>query len=154
MHGETSLKVFRQGAKGVPKLPVMLFSAKREAAHDRSQTLNSQLVGEEGLEPSIPCGQRILSPSCIPIPPLARAEKPAEYAFYGAIVKVRRELGKVPQGPPGRHKKWRRHPESNREYVALQATALPFGYAASPKRNFSQHARDKSICGVWCVSAI
>ena len=29
------------------------------------------MVGEEGLEPSRPCGQRILSPSCLPIPPLA-----------------------------------------------------------------------------------
>lgn len=31
------------------------------------------MVGEEGLEPSRCCHQRILSPSRIPIPPLARS---------------------------------------------------------------------------------
>lgn len=29
------------------------------------------MVGEAGIEPAWPCGQRILSPSCMPIPPLA-----------------------------------------------------------------------------------
>jgi hypothetical protein len=33
------------------------------------------VVPEEGLEPSCPCGQRILSPSCLPIPPLGLATK-------------------------------------------------------------------------------
>ena len=30
------------------------------------------MVGEAGIEPARACAQRILSPSCIPIPPLAR----------------------------------------------------------------------------------
>lgn len=30
-------------------------------------------VGEAGIEPAWPYGQRILSPSCIPIPPLAHS---------------------------------------------------------------------------------
>ncbi len=58
-------------------------------------------MGEEGLEPSWPYGQRILSPSCLPIPPLAHDKDI-----------------------------WRRHPDSNRGMEALQASALPLGHAA------------------------
>ena len=57
------------------------------------------VVGEEGLEPSSPFGQRILSPSCLPIPPLALER--------------------------GVTKEWRRHPDLNREYTVLQTAALP-----------------------------
>ncbi len=60
-----------------------------------------RMVGEAGIEPASPFGERILSPSCMPIPPLARKEN------------------------------WRRHPDSNRGIKALQASALPLGYAAS-----------------------
>lgn len=34
----------------------------------------NRLVGEAGIEPAPPSGERILSPSCMPIPPLARGE--------------------------------------------------------------------------------
>lgn len=34
--------------------------------------------------------------------------------------------------------------------MALQATALPFGYAASCKPNSIQHMRGKSTCGLRC----
>ena len=36
-------------------------------------------MGGEGLEPSQPCGHRILSPTCIPIPP------PAQKKDFGYI---------------------------------------------------------------------
>ncbi len=75
-----------------------------------------RLVGEEGVEPSIPHGQRILSPPCMPF-----HHSPEKKPVATGVV-FRRNASK---------KSWRRHPESNREYKVLQTFALPFGYTAS-----------------------
>ena len=32
-------------------------------------------IAPDGLEPSLPCGKGILSPSCLPIPPRGRAKR-------------------------------------------------------------------------------
>lgn len=55
------------------------------------------MVGEAGIEPASPHGERILSPSCMPIPPLARrnAESPAENAGKDLYkqVRVKKRIG-------------------------------------------------------------
>lgn len=52
-------------------------------------------------------------------------------------------------------KNWRRHPDSNRGIKALQASALPLGYAASAITDFTLHDPGKSIsnspCGICDV---
>ena len=85
------------------------------------------MVGEAGIEPASPHGERILSPSCMPIPPLAleNARFPRGNR-YKPEVAVRR-AGK---------KNWRRHTDSNRGIKALQASALPLGYAAPLPTHF------------------
>ncbi len=61
-------------------------------------------MGKEGVEPSQPYGQRILSPSCMP--------------FHHLPVYVKYL------------KSWRRESELNRRIRVLQTLALPLGYRA------------------------
>lgn len=62
------------------------------------------MVPEEGIEPSIPCGPRILSPVRIPVPP------------------PRQGLGKL---------LWRCERESNPRIEVLQTPALPLRHRTS-----------------------
>ena len=98
----------------------------------------NEMVGEEGLEPSSPFGQWILSPSCMPVPPLAQEDR--RWSRDDRLPQDDRlprddrwpRDDRLPQDDrlprddtEGCAKKWRRHPDSNREYKALQASALP-----------------------------
>ena len=78
------------------------------------------MVGEAGIEPARACAQRILSPSCLPISPLARMAPPAPIesryvpASRGCARTItqsrhRRTCGRLLIPGPGPRRKARRH---------------------------------------------
>ena len=113
------------------------------------------MVGEEGVEPSIPHGQRILSPPCMPFhhSPECRANRSS--SFFSREKKEAKKSGRLAllrkcafnsMTASGKNE-WRRHPESNRKYKVLQTFALPFGHAASVTPIlYKTHGLSQCIC--------
>src|SRR5438445_13880696 len=52
-----------------------VFSAATEVEPRSHSILFAKLVPENGVEPSRPCGHRILSPARLPVPPLGHNER-------------------------------------------------------------------------------